>query len=893
MSPRLSAPALAWLLGSALLLAVYGALDQAQLPIVALGALGIGSLLLLGRGLSSFSAHRRLAAFTAIVEPLLPPRSRGVTDPRELGCLPWFINLSTESDDHPIIAPARAAVFARIDPASLDGRELLRALRDLRPHAPIAGVILAVPADRLLTQPSAVTTQQSAALARHLMVLHTALGVRFPVTITITHARCLRGFQALAEAAAPADTLGWSNSLPLDSATPITSFDDAICAIRDHVRRARLHLLTQQPAKPIADELFPLPDKVAHLAAPLRSLAAAIAPFHSSHPPPPFFFPGVSLTSARTLAPGLLTARLLPQQRLVCAQGRPARPLRHAPVVAAAVLLAPALALSLTLILRAATAAPVRATPRAVATAAPIPSAPRHTPRRPALGAAALNQTRFCRTHALQLAHAAATTVGRARVQIPRLLAASLSTPQAVRAVARDLASHVAAPDLPTLPCTPAPALDPAFRPDLARALFADFEFLAPTLSGPALDEFNTAFASYASDYVLAWSAVAQPRVTAAPWPQLRRAISAINPARVNRDAHDMYFTVVEALALVPGSLGQDGPIDALRAALRRETTALDLPWFDQACTRARDKWASLDPAQPRAAIIRLSRARFQADYLEVYAEPQQPGSTYWSDLILAALSSTADSAAPAAAAAAFIQNTRAFPLCSTASRTLQPADLSAARDYASAIIRTGLASSIPDDALPLSRGVSTDFPRINEQLARLVGQSAFEGEARDQWAYRLRAVLNFLDHPQSCALVLLDPSEQVPIDGATPAAVQVPQFDLVLGQDHPLGPFYTDRAADPGIRFELPGPDLTFTFRSPQGVVATVHLPEPWNAVKLLHQSGAIIDDQSDPTGRLVKAPLTFTDAGGQRWCYWIGLRFERPPPALAQWPSDADWPD
>src|SRR5262249_37766884 len=129
------------------------------------------------------------------------------------------------------------------------------------------------------------------------------------------------------------------------------------------------------------------------------------------------------------------------------------------------------------------------------------------------------------------------------------------------------------------------------------------------------------------------------------------------------------------------------------------------------------------------------------------------------------------------------------------------------------------------------------------------------------------------------------------PIASAIPAAVHLPSFQIQLGDDPATGPYFTDRAAETDLNFAIPGPDVTLRFQPPLGAPA-VQLRGPWSVLVLLTRPGAFIDEAADPSGRTVTVPLRFTDQTGTRFYYWLSLRFTRPPPALAEWPTMGDWP-
>lgn len=470
---------------------------------------------------------------------------------------------------------------------------------------------------------------------------------------------------------------------------------------------------------------------------------------------------------------------------------------------------------------------------------------------------------------------------------IPLLLAGQYPPPATELAAARADAlacalvadSHPAIPRLPLARDQEVPA---RFHPRIAASLFAEFHARAAASAPDQAAALRADYSRYAVELVRVWTAATDPPISRALWPEYRTALTFLKPAELNRDHRTILIWADAALATVPVELDEHNAASEGRLTIARELAALSAPWFDDACRRARDKWVALGPsaAAARDTLTALAVATFEADYLEVSGGAS---TRYWSSLLLGAASAIAEAAPASTESASLLADARAFPIALNSTRALSPAQVQRLAQRTAHLIRTGLSASSPDGSATIGRGGRTSDQRMNDQLARLAGETAFDDEARDRWAYQFRAVLGFLspDLPQSCEMVPLGPEHQLPHEGADPVARLLPIVTLRLGDEAPI----TITGRSPVIPF--PGPPVTFSFSTG----GSVTLPAPWNVATLLAEGR--VDDRADPTGRLVIAPVVFEDESGQRLCYWIGLRFERPPPALAEWPDASIWPD
>jgi hypothetical protein len=113
---------------------------------------------------------------------------------------------------------------------------LLSLLKRHRAHRPISGLILALPADRLLKAESDQVAAAANAINTRVDQIREAVGVRFPVYLVMTRADRLLGFREATTLASnqshAAPWLGWTSPAGADDAPSPDLFNDAIESLR-------------------------------------------------------------------------------------------------------------------------------------------------------------------------------------------------------------------------------------------------------------------------------------------------------------------------------------------------------------------------------------------------------------------------------------------------------------------------------------------------------------------------------------------------------------------------------------------------------------------------------------------------------------------------------------
>lgn len=158
----------------------------------------------------------------------------------------WFTNKAVILDT--------AGRFFISQGASSDQRQwhsFLRMLKASRPDRPIDGLILAIPANRLLTHPDSGVEEQrlsgpdgldanAGEIARQMEKIRSELGIRFPVYVTITKVDKLNGFREFFENVEPEERLqimGWSNPEPLGAHFDPSSVAEYLRLVAERLRR--------------------------------------------------------------------------------------------------------------------------------------------------------------------------------------------------------------------------------------------------------------------------------------------------------------------------------------------------------------------------------------------------------------------------------------------------------------------------------------------------------------------------------------------------------------------------------------------------------------------------------------------------------------------------------
>ncbi|MCH7872417.1 MAG: hypothetical protein IID33_12020, partial [Planctomycetes bacterium] len=133
----------------------------------------------------------------------------------------------------------------------------IKLLKTNRPRCPINGVIVAIPADKLLRDSSEETEQKATVLRERLRQIHQLLGVRFPTFVIITKMDLVGGFNEFFDEIRPDlqqrnQMFGWSRpeefQSSYDTGTFTQCFDEVYERLRDWAMRflQRTHATEQE-----------------------------------------------------------------------------------------------------------------------------------------------------------------------------------------------------------------------------------------------------------------------------------------------------------------------------------------------------------------------------------------------------------------------------------------------------------------------------------------------------------------------------------------------------------------------------------------------------------------------------------------------------------------------
>lgn len=177
----------------------------------------------------------------------------------------------------------------------------LRLLKRYRPRCPINGVVIALPADRLLRDTAEERAQKASVLRERLRQVHQILGVRFPTFLLVTKMDLVGGFNEFFEEVR-VDLLqrnqmfGWSRpgefQEPFDPATFPAIFDGLYRRVRDWAMRFLQRKSTEQELGMIVT----FPEAFRQIGPALHEFVSTL--FQRSPLVEPPFFRGVYFTSA-------------------------------------------------------------------------------------------------------------------------------------------------------------------------------------------------------------------------------------------------------------------------------------------------------------------------------------------------------------------------------------------------------------------------------------------------------------------------------------------------------------------------------------------------------------------------------------------------------------------
>jgi hypothetical protein len=185
--------------------------------------------------------------------------------------------------------------------------DFLKLLRHTRPTCPITGMLLVVPADKLISAPAEDLARKARDTAEQLRQVQKALDVRFPVFVVITKADLVTGFREYFDSLDDIDLqhqmIGWSNPDDLDTPFDPRKLDDLLAPLIQRVRDKRRELLQdprpQREAGRLAevDALYDFPASLGKLVPRLRHYLESV--FAGTNlTAKPLFCRGVYLTSS-------------------------------------------------------------------------------------------------------------------------------------------------------------------------------------------------------------------------------------------------------------------------------------------------------------------------------------------------------------------------------------------------------------------------------------------------------------------------------------------------------------------------------------------------------------------------------------------------------------------
>ena len=216
----------------------------------------------------------------------------------------WF------SHDAVLLDTAGRLMFEDV-PAGTGGEweEFLGLLKRYRPHCPINGLLLMIPADKLLTDTSEDISRKAGRIAAQFEHVQITLGIRFPVFVVITKCDLIGGFneffESIDDPQRQNQMLGWSNPAKLDVEFDPKLVDQHLEIVRQRLLRRRLRLLLE-PMKADdgsprrldqVDNLYGLPDNLVRIAPRLRQYLETVF-VAGAWSQKPLFLRGIYFTSS-------------------------------------------------------------------------------------------------------------------------------------------------------------------------------------------------------------------------------------------------------------------------------------------------------------------------------------------------------------------------------------------------------------------------------------------------------------------------------------------------------------------------------------------------------------------------------------------------------------------
>lgn len=177
----------------------------------------------------------------------------------------------------------------------------LKMLRQHRARCPVNGVIIALPADKLLRDTSEQRQQKATIIRERLRQIHQQLGVRIPAFVLITKMDLVGGFSEFFEEVRQDlqlrnQMVGWSRPGPFQEPFDPAAFSAAFESVFSRMRDWAMRYLQRKAPEPELGLVATFPESLRAMRGPLNEYIGAI--FQKSPLIEPPFFRGFYFTSA-------------------------------------------------------------------------------------------------------------------------------------------------------------------------------------------------------------------------------------------------------------------------------------------------------------------------------------------------------------------------------------------------------------------------------------------------------------------------------------------------------------------------------------------------------------------------------------------------------------------
>src|SRR5262245_16654366 len=177
----------------------------------------------------------------------------------------------------------------------------LRLLKSNRPRCPINGIVIALPADRLLKDTAEERVQKAGVLRERLRQIQHNLGVRFPTFVLVTKMDLVGGFneyfeEVRVDLAQRNQMVGWSRPGEFQEAYEPSTFSDTFDSVYLRLRDWSMRYLQRKATEQELGMVVTFPESLRELKQPLQDYIGTI--FQKSPLVEPPFFRGFYFTSA-------------------------------------------------------------------------------------------------------------------------------------------------------------------------------------------------------------------------------------------------------------------------------------------------------------------------------------------------------------------------------------------------------------------------------------------------------------------------------------------------------------------------------------------------------------------------------------------------------------------